>query len=320
MEQSLMLNQNHFLDALYKKKNEVLSLVLSDFTNLEIFPAIGLEIEFYLIKDNSKIDKNDVLIDQFISNFINKANQSKTLISKIEKEQGHGQLEVKTTPSSQILIICQNPLIIKEISKEVAADLNIMADFSAQPFLDDCGSALQINLSFVDENNNNLFAKNDNQESDLLLNSIGGILDLIDQIMIFSTPGEKDYQRYNAELNFELFKNQKYTAPINVSWGYDNRTAAIRIPRSEKKEDRRLEFRIPAANADIYLVMASLLLAVKYGIDNKIKPMEPLYGNAFDKNYNLNPLIANYALAKESFFKPNPILNELKELLIKVGN
>ena len=54
--------------------------------------------------------------------------------------------------------------------------MNLEADFSAQKYLDDCGSSLQINLNFLDKNNKNLFNGSSDDESKLLLYSISGIL------------------------------------------------------------------------------------------------------------------------------------------------
>ena len=98
-----------------------------------------------------------------------------------------------------------------------------------------------------------------------------------------------DKRRFDYDLNYQLFKNKKYTSPINISWGYDNRTTAIRIPKSEN-ENRRIEFRVPPANINPDIVILKVLEAIKYGIENRLNPPEPIYGNAFDKQYQLKRL------------------------------
>ena len=91
-------------------------------------------------------------------------------------------------------------------------------------------------------------------------------------------------QRFDLKRNKELFKKGKYTAPVNLSWGYDNRTCAIRI--IGKNQNRRLEFRIPDSNCDIKKATTKFLEMVYKGINSNTKPTPPIYGNAFDNQYN----------------------------------
>jgi glutamine synthetase len=48
------------------------------------------------------------------------------------------------------------------------------------------------------------------------------------------------------------------SAPINVHWGYDNRTAGLRVPMSGP-EARRVENRVGGADANPYLAIAASL-------------------------------------------------------------
>ena len=249
-----------------------------------LIPVIGLELEFYLLKEGNKILGSNQLIDKFLFEFANQLN------FKIEKEQGDGQVEVKTLPSSNIKSIVHDVILIKKITNEISAKLGIEANFSAQPFRDDCGSALQVNLSLWNKNDQNLFAKNNDCESNFLLNSIAGMLEFTSEILPIAASKKEDFLRYDLDLNLNLFKKKKYTAPVNISWGYDNRTCLIRVPKSIKPEDRRIEYRLASADSNVELLINLLLKAVKFGIDNNLNPMQPIYGNAFDKNYNLENL------------------------------
>ena len=47
-------------------------------------------------------------------------------------------------------------------------------------------------------------------------------------------------------------------APINTHWGYDNRTAGLRVPMSSP-ENRRVENRLGGADANPYLAIAASL-------------------------------------------------------------
>ncbi len=48
------------------------------------------------------------------------------------------------------------------------------------------------------------------------------------------------------------------SAPINVHWGYDNRTAGLRVPMSDP-EARRVENRVGGADANPYIAIAASL-------------------------------------------------------------
>jgi glutamine synthetase len=63
-------------------------------------------------------------------------------------------------------------------------------------------------------------------------------------------------------------------APINATWGEDNRTTAIRtITGSEK--GTRIELRVSAADMNPYLAMGASLAAGLEGIQRKLDPPAP---------------------------------------------
>ena len=283
-----MGKKQHIVKLNYTKQQKIRNLknIISDFSASNLIPKIGIELEFYLLnQDNSPLRNSDRL-NQFIKELSIKSLLQNINLLKIEKEQGVSQIEAKTAPYSDILSLCSDIFLFKKITKELAEKFSLKANFEAQIFKDDCGSAMQINLSLLDKKNNFLFAKNETTESLIMLHAIGGILKSISSLIIFCAPQKKDYLRYDKELNRELFKEGKFTAPVNICWGYNNRTTLIRIPTNNTCE-RRIEFRLPAANADIHLVIYNLLLAVSYGIENKIIPPEALHGNAFDERYKI---------------------------------
>ena len=55
-------------------------------------------------------------------------------------------------------------------------------------------------------------------------------------------------------------------APVNVSWGLENRSCAVRAIRGEHRERWRLECRRPGADANPYLALAALVAAAADGI------------------------------------------------------
>ena len=71
------------------------------------------------------------------------------------------------------------------------------------------------------------------------------------------------------------------SAPINVHWGYDNRTAGLRVPMSGP-EARRVENRVGGADANPYLAIAASLACGYLGMVEALKPSEPISGSAYD--------------------------------------
>ena len=60
-----------------------------------------------------------------------------------------------------------------------------------------------------------------------------------------------------------------------MSWGYETRAAAVRIPGGSNAA-RRVEHRVAGADANPYLVLAAVLGAALEGIENRIEPPEPM--------------------------------------------
>ena len=72
------------------------------------------------------------------------------------------------------------------------------------------------------------------------------------------------------------------SAPINVQWGADNRSCGLRIPVSESK-DRRIENRLPGADANPYLAIASSLVCGYIGMVDRMQPPKSITGNAYNR-------------------------------------
>jgi glutamine synthetase len=76
------------------------------------------------------------------------------------------------------------------------------------------------------------------------------------------------------------------SAPINVQWGYDNRTCGIRVPNSGP-EDRRVENRVPGVDVNPYLAMAATLACGYLGMVEKREPTLPMQGSAWQHDHDL---------------------------------
>jgi glutamine synthetase len=107
---------------------------------------------------------------------------------------------------------------------------------------------------------------------------LGGQIALMAEVTALVSPTVNSYKRYVPGV----------WAPLNASWGVENRTCAIRaIPGNAKST--RLEYRQTAADINPYIAMAATLAAGLWGIEKKIEPPAPVEGDACGRT-DLAPL------------------------------
>ena len=70
--------------------------------------------------------------------------------------------------------------------------------------------------------------------------------------------------------------------PNAPSWGLDNRTVAVRVPTGSS-EAIRIEHRVAGADANPYLMMASILAGIHHGLTNELDPGPAVEGNAYEQ-------------------------------------
>jgi glutamine synthetase len=73
------------------------------------------------------------------------------------------------------------------------------------------------------------------------------------------------------------------SAPINTHWGHENRTVGLRVPVSDAK-NRRVENRVPGADANPYLAIAATLACGYLGMTENLSPTKAMEGNAYESS------------------------------------
>ena len=109
----------------------------------------------------------------------------------------------------------------------------------------------------------------DGTESAAFGHFIAGLQAYVPDLMLVFAPFVNSYRRF--------VKGSQ--APVNLHWGYDNRTTGLRIPISCPAA-RRVENRIAGADANPYLAIAASLAAGLAGMDEALTPTEPLANGA----------------------------------------
>jgi glutamine synthetase len=239
---------------------------------------IGVELEFYL----------ENLTRSECANIIGKCCCEIEAIGvntfNIHKEVGPRQYEIVLAPSNDVFGLVKNLEQVKYVIEAVALSYGSYATFAARPDFVNPPSSLHIHVNLLDHTGKNCFEKHRGTESETLLmqQSIAGLCRLMNSSMVFFAPDEASYRRFRQP--FQVGQYKYCNAPLNVSWGGNNRTVAIRIPASSgHAEARRLEHRVCGADANPYLAIASILIAMSLGIEHKMELTLPkVWGNASD--------------------------------------
>ncbi|MGL9718024.1 MAG: glutamine synthetase [Wolbachia sp.] len=238
-------------------------------SNLNCYIKFGIELEFYI----ERIEKEYL----FLSSVKNKI---ASLGFSCEKESSIHQYEIKSGCYMDPNDLIKHFELVKELIIETAQKFGGNASFKAKPYLDRAGSALNVHVNLVDSNNSNLFYCCEQKYSDLLIHSIGGLCATMKKHMLSFVPNNDSYLR---------FQHPDIHTPTTVSWGVNNRTAAIRIPDCGSK--CRLEHRVPGADCSLEKVLAAIIEGITFGIENKITPPNRVYGIASDPQYKMESLI-----------------------------
>jgi glutamine synthetase len=73
-----------------------------------------------------------------------------------------------------------------------------------------------------------------------------------------------------------------YWAPTSATWGFENRTCALRVIGGSQTS-QRVEHRIAAADINPYIALAAAIGSGLWGIEHRIEPDAAMVGNAYDQ-------------------------------------
>jgi glutamine synthetase len=193
---------------------------------------------------------------------------AKTLIS----EYAPGQMEIVLRHRSDILKAADDAVMLKRLIKATAEKHGLLATFMAKPYAQWTGCGMHVHVSLADAAGRNLFAAGDAASNTLLHHGIGGLMATMADATLIFAPNANSYRR---------FRRNSY-APVSISWGIDNRTVSLRIPAGSP-DTRHIEHRPAGADANPYLVLASVLAGIHHGIIRKLEPGPPVTGNGYDQ-------------------------------------
>ncbi|NLQ17126.1 glutamine synthetase [Marinomonas sp. M1K-6] len=267
----------------------ILRHILALYEKEGLQPVIAPEVEFYLIQPNTDPDyelkpavgrsgKRETSRRSYSIDAVNEFNTIiDTLYSYCEAqnldvdtlihESGAAQMEINFIHGDP-LELADQVFVFKRTLREAALKHGVYATFMAKPMKDEPGSSMHIHQSLVDaKTGKNVFDDN-GKPSELFYHYLGGLQKFTPNAISFFAPNVNSYRRFSPEM----------AAPINMNWGFDNRTAGLRIPFAPPQATR-IENRFPGADSNPYLAIAATLACGYLGMKQKLHPTEPVKTN-----------------------------------------
>ncbi|HXH04168.1 MAG TPA: glutamine synthetase family protein [Candidatus Competibacteraceae bacterium] len=282
-------------------------------------PIVAPELEFYLVKQNHDADypleapvgrsgrpetgRQSYSIDAvnefepLFEDVYNWCEAQGLGIDTLIHEAGLAQMEINLLHGDP-LELADQAFRFKRTMREAALRHGIYATFMAKPMAGQPGSAMHIHQNVMDKKTGgNVFSDKDGQTTPLFFAHIAGLQKYLPDAIALLAPNVNSYRRFTRH----------DSAPINVEWGYDNRTAGLRVPVSSPQA-RRVENRVAGADANPYLAIAASLACGYLGMIEHLEPSAPWEGSAYTGEFSfprtlgeaLQGLVNNAAL-KEVF-------------------
>ncbi|KAF0675112.1 glutamine synthetase family protein [Profundibacterium mesophilum] len=287
---------------------QALARIVERYAALGLTPVVATELEFYLTDPSGQIPQPprspitgtrlmsdgalclDELehFDTFLNEVYTACKAQDIPADSAISENGAGQFEINMRHTNDPLRAADDAVLFKRLVRGIARQHGFAATFMAKPYGDRAGSGFHVHFSLVDAEGRNLFDNGSDDGTPLMLNAVGGLLETIQQNALTFAPHENSFRRLLPGAH----------APSSVAWGYENRTAAIRIPGGDHKA-RRIEHRVAGADANPYLVMTSVLGGALLGIEREIAPAPPITGDAYSLDLPHLPL--DWATAVRAF-------------------
>jgi glutamine synthetase len=277
---------------------EVLKHVLDLYAQRGWEPVVAPELEFYLVEPNVDADyplkppmgrsgrsepgRQSYSIaavnefDPLFDDLYQFCEAQDIAIDTLIHEDGPAQMEINLLHGNA-LDLADQAFMFKRTAREAALRHKMYATFMAKPHAKEPGSAMHLHQSVVDKKTGkNVFSADDGTPTPLFFAHLAGLQRYLPAAMALFAPNVNSYRRITR---FQV-------APINVQWGYDNRTAGLRVPMSEP-QSRRVENRISGADANPYLATAASLACGYLGMVQGLSPTEPITGSAHDLPFSL---------------------------------
>lgn len=278
--------------------------------------SAATELEFYLIDDDDDPEMQRFALggdtlglqalevyDEFFTDLYAACEEMGIPAETASSESGIGQFEITLT-HGPAMRAADDAWLFKMLVKGIARRHKMFATFMAKPLDDDSGSGMHVHFSVTDAEGRNVFDDGTDMGTDVMRHAVAGCLAALPDTTLIFAPHENSYLRLVPDAH----------APTGISWAYENRTAAIRIPEGTGK-NRRIEHRVAGGDTNPYLLLTAILGAAITGIEDGTTPPPPLDGNAYEQD--LKSLPSDWAEAIERFETGSLVRRIFPEALIR---
>jgi glutamine synthetase len=194
-------------------------------------------------------------------------------LSAVHTEAGPGLLELNLS-AARGLRAADDAALVKFAVKQVAATTGLRASFLAKTAPGEEGSSGHVHASLW-EGETNAFAGPEPSADPppVFASAIAGVLEHLPAASLLLNPTINSYKRLVPG----------WFAPTNATWGFENRSCAVRAIRSRRPELWRFECRRPGADANPYLALSAIFASAADGIRSRATPPEPIVGDAYER-------------------------------------
>ncbi|WP_079056375.1 glutamine synthetase family protein [Streptomyces caeruleatus] len=189
-------------------------------------------------------------------------------LEAIKTEGAPGQVEV-TFPYGGALAACDGHLLFKHAVRVLGAGAGLAPTFMASP---ETGiqSGLHLHVSLWRGGISQFNEPGDGGLSRIARQAVAGLVDALPELAPLYAPNINSYKRFVSGT----------CAPTTMTWGYDNRTCAVRVVGHGER--LHLEIRVPGADANPYLALSAALAAIDHGVEQQLALGAATTGNAHD--------------------------------------
>lgn len=222
---------------------------------------LGTEVNCYGIADSSGYSKAITNIQRSLDDY-------GIPIEACNYEYAPGQFEINLRYENA-MEACDHAVLLRGAVKELALDHGLLATFMGKPFGELSGSGMHVHQSLW-RDGVNMFADGQHQRlTQLGYHYLGGLQRRIRELTLFGSPTLNDYKR----------RKDNSFCPTRETWGYDNRTVALRVITAGNSV--RIEQRDASADCNPYLLLAGQVAAGLEGIELGIDPPEACSGDSY---------------------------------------
>lgn len=289
---------------------EVFRTVLEDVSGLgyEAMSAIEYEIRIWdeqgapassgISYSLVEIARFDRLIDELV-----RALQGLGVeLSAVHTEAGPGLLELNIG-ARRGLGAADDATLVKFAAKQVAASMGMRASFLAKTVPGEEGSSGHVHMSCW-KGGTNAFAAASPADPmpPPFAAAVAGVIEHLPAASLLMNPTLNSYKRLVPG----------WFAPINATWGYENRSCAVRAIRSARPDLWRFECRRPGADANPYLALAAIAASAADGLRRERTPPPAVEGDAYARS-DLPELPGSLETALRAFEDDAPLRRALGE-------